>query len=678
MGISPKISFVRGFTFVEYVLFAVVVAVYLFAISFTLAADSEDETLLPLSYGGAVTNSLENDKLELIPLKPSKPNIASLLDGYSRTDDGKGNATHFSFKLLDSWYQCPLLFLPDSNQLLLARTKNVNCPITIIDWNKDKVMQIDTSSTADSVVLSPDGKKFVTTEGYGTRIIIWEVDTGKGLHRLPSAKCAIFSPDGKRLAIGGNDSVLIFDTVTGKELNKLPESTGDATSVSFSPDGKKLLVVKEKGLATVWDSNTVKKVEQTQNDNIFEALTNATKGDGEEVRFEISSLTSADFSPDGKRVVTRGARGTVIWDVISGKPLFSNNIYYGNFYVLFTPNENQLLSKSDYKWTLWDTRDITSWQPLYTWKYAKSVEFSPDGKRIIVTDGNFVRILDAKTRQELQKLEHPQRVDVLYATFSPDGKKVVTKSEDNIARVWFFDVVESKGKKESEAINNTEVDMAVYLRVAGFEGKEATVKNLLTYGTATLWDELSELNRQHRQADNFDRPNIEKQLKVTAKKIEVKQNEIKDKIFYQEYSYSPYGSEVKVNGYTASFPVSIGQGFIPFGNFKEFSSPFPDVTCEIVFNKHSNIEKIVADKMGRILPKWDSATISGRTESIKKLVREKDKYRIKVWFKNLQGAYNTEVYMRSMNPWESLGSKTYLVCFAEVIKVEIVEVQDTK
>jgi WD40 repeat protein len=656
------------------------VAVILFMISLTLAAANADELLPLLSHGGAVADAPENDKLELANIKPSKLNIASLLAGYARADDSNGNVSHFSFKL-NTWSnsvtgRCSLFFLPDSNRLLVAKTGNQDCPITIIDWTKDEVIQIE-ASTVGSVVVSPDGKKFAVTSYDSAGTVVWDAETGKELYRPPNAECVAFSPDGKRLAIGGRDNVLVFDTVTGKELNKFPESTGHATSVVFSPDGKKLLVAKEKGLAAIWDSNTVKKVEQTQNENIFEALTNATKGDGEEARFEVPYLDSADFSPDGKRVVTRGSGGTVIWDLMSKKPLFGNGRSYTDFYVKFTPNENQILSKSEYNWTLWDTRDITSWQQLHTWKYTKSVEFSSDGKRIIITDDNFVRILDAKTRQELQKLEHPLQVKVLYAAFSPDGKMVVTQSDDKFARVWSLDAVEFATKKEQEAINNAEVDLDMYLRVAGFEGKEATVNNLLKYGTAALMRETNELIDKRSRADNFDKPDIEKQLKETQRKIEATQNEIKNKTFYQEYSYSPDNSSVKVNGYTASFPVRIGQGFIPFGDFKEFKSPFPDVTCNIVFNNPDDMTKLVANMTGRILPKWGSVSISGETDSIKKLVRDKDKYRIKVWFKNLQGAYNTEVYQGSFNPWD-VRKTTYLVCFAEIIKVEIVEVQETK
>ena len=65
-----------------------------------------------------------------------------------------------------------------------------------------------------------------------------------------------------------------------------------------------------------------------------------------------------------------------------------------------------------------------------------SAAFSPDGKRVVTaSDDNTARVWDAETGREIATLEGHDG-SVLTAAFSPDGKRVVTASYDNTARVW--------------------------------------------------------------------------------------------------------------------------------------------------------------------------------------------------------------------------------------------------
>jgi WD40 repeat protein len=76
-----------------------------------------------------------------------------------------------------------------------------------------------------------------------------------------------------------------------------------------------------------------------------------------------------------------------------------------------------------------------------------SAAFSPDGKRVVTaSDDNTARLWDADTGKEAAVLKgHTNRV--WSAAFSPDGKRVVTASADNTARLWDADT----GKEAADA-----------------------------------------------------------------------------------------------------------------------------------------------------------------------------------------------------------------------------------
>jgi dipeptidyl aminopeptidase/acylaminoacyl peptidase len=66
---------------------------------------------------------------------------------------------------------------------------------------------------------------------------------------------------------------------------------------------------------------------------------------------------------------------------------------------------------------------------------VNEARFSPDGKLIVTaSDDNTARVWDAETGRLRATLTHAAAVNE--ASFSPDGKRIVTASYDQTARVW--------------------------------------------------------------------------------------------------------------------------------------------------------------------------------------------------------------------------------------------------
>ena len=107
---------------------------------------------------------------------------------------------------------------------------------------------------------------------------------------------------------------------------------------------------------------------------------------------------------------------------------------------------------------------------------AYAAAFSPDGKMIVTaSEDGTARIWDAESGRVLRALEHK---DVVYAAaFSPDGKKIVTASRDKTARIW-----DAESGRVLRALEHTNV---VYAATFSPDGKKIITG--IQDGTALIW-----------------------------------------------------------------------------------------------------------------------------------------------------------------------------------------------
>jgi dipeptidyl aminopeptidase/acylaminoacyl peptidase len=165
---------------------------------------------------------------------------------------------------------------------------------------------------------------------------------------------------------------------------------GDVDSAQFSPDGQRVVTASADKTAQVWDAARSKPV-------------------GEPIKYE-GIPGSAQFSPDGQRVVTAsGDKTAQVWDTASGKPIGEPMRHEGD---------------------------------------VSSAQFSPDGQWVVTASGDkTARLWSATSGEPVGEPMRHERM-VLWAQFTPDSQRVLTASQDQTARLWDAVIVTDKDTRE--------------------------------------------------------------------------------------------------------------------------------------------------------------------------------------------------------------------------------------
>jgi eukaryotic-like serine/threonine-protein kinase len=92
------------------------------------------------------------------------------------------------------------------------------------------------------------------------------------------------------------------------------------------------------------------------------------------------------------------------------------------------------------QWTLWEvySKEPSLWAGIVHATGTRTVRFSPDS-RMLLTAGTLdglIRLVDVESRQVLRTLTSEPRSGTRRAVFTPDGRRIVSGSEDGSIRVW--------------------------------------------------------------------------------------------------------------------------------------------------------------------------------------------------------------------------------------------------
>jgi WD40 repeat protein len=198
----------------------------------------------------------------------------------------------------------------------------------------------------------------------------------------------------------------------------LSQQPGHIDTVAYSPDGKTFLTGSPGAQVQLWD---VEKREPF----------------GPPLRHN-QGVSSIQFSPDGRLILTTCGAEAILWDVVTRQPRFPPFRHPGFVTVAtFSPDGTAVLSGCvDGKARLWQTATGQLVLPLLEHEdRVEAVAVSNDGK-LLLTGGrdDKGRLWEAETGKPLAVFAHED--DVMAVVFSPDDKTVVTASTDRTVRLW--------------------------------------------------------------------------------------------------------------------------------------------------------------------------------------------------------------------------------------------------
>jgi len=270
-----------------------------------------------------------------------------------------------------------------------------------------------------------------------------------------TVKCVAFSPDGRFAATGSDDKTIkLWETEYGREIRSYLGNKGSVWNLEFSPDGKFLASIDGSYNLSLWEVETSKRIRL--------------------IEIPDDDILSVAFSPDGKYLVTGSENNHAIaWDIGNGSEIRR-----------FNPEINDIPMELKFKYPT-----------------AKSVEFSPDGKRLLTGSNDYTSfIFDFNTGKQIKKFkiyEGSCATCPISASFSPDGSKVVFGNYDLIF------VYDSETGRVLQTLEGESGDYGPALF-----SKDGKYISALNYNDGYIWDAQTGKILTHLAEDSHDLTDI--------------------------------------------------------------------------------------------------------------------------------------------------------------------------
>jgi WD40 repeat protein len=283
------------------------------------------------------------------------------------------------------------------------------------EFHQDCLNEAEGLPTTDAAKKNPIGKPWIRWLNKPEQEIRhpWE-------WMVRDASCAVFSPDGKSVAVGGTDgSLRLFDAKTGYEVWRGLAHSDRVDYVAFCPDARKVISSSKDSMSVVWDAT------------VGRCLTKLC-GHTDRVNF-------GEFCPDGVHAITTSNDKTIrVWELESGILQRTYQTNDGVIKVLrVSPDGNYIaLAGSLGKICLiscstWDYREFTAHAGDVT-----DINFSLDGCHLVTASRD--RTAHVWLIPDMQRMVtiNGHEDELTACCFNSDASQILTASRDGSVRLW--------------------------------------------------------------------------------------------------------------------------------------------------------------------------------------------------------------------------------------------------
>ncbi|MEK6324286.1 MAG: WD40 repeat domain-containing protein [Acidobacteriota bacterium] len=387
---------------------------------------------------------------------------------------------------------------------------------TIRLWDADTGMEmcrIEAGKRQYSCMFSPDASKVVSAGLQAVKI--WDVDTKEQVRILEGEYSCAFLANGRRVMSRRDESVMIWDAETGDTVMDIAALVGRISSLTHSPDGRWIASAYTDRTLRIWDSE--KGSESSVLVGHAELINScAFSADGSllvscsqdcitawEIHLSLADdrptahadeVTTCSYSPDGLRFVSFSRDGaSKTWDAESGSEIRALQTRLPRTTeCAWSSNGNEILGRSqDLQLKTWSaaTGDELScaageWRPL------RGSAYSPQGRLLVMKSAEettdtvwrsayrSLRIWDAQSGVAIDSLV-AHSGEVADCAFSPDGKKIVSASEDGSLKIW-----DTAGSMELNSLSGHHSAV----KVCAWSPKGGLIVSGSDDATARIWD----------------------------------------------------------------------------------------------------------------------------------------------------------------------------------------------
>jgi WD40 repeat protein len=262
---------------------------------------------------------------------------------------------------------------------------------------------------APSLRFSGDGSRLVASGGKTSAVVVWDVADRRVLFNQSIGMSAALSPDGQRLAAGGDRQVRFWDLKTGTELTPLHGLDHWVIGLAYSPDGRSFATMTADPLHSM----------PATDDNSLGGMFG-----------QMLIAASQQWLPQRTSVEVR------VWDapaVQEGRPLATGK----NLGTLAFRRDGLLALGRDGAIELWDlagrrkVRELTGHAGA-----ATCLAFTPEGDRLVSGGADqTTRVWDVASGREVCR--GPQHASELTAVVVlPDGVRAASAAGDETVKTW--------------------------------------------------------------------------------------------------------------------------------------------------------------------------------------------------------------------------------------------------